>query len=146
MSIKITWEALVGISLLFLATPQLKFFYFDSGMRWQYILIFSFLASFFMTPICRWLALRLKVLDTPDWRKIHKQPTPLLGGMGVYVAFTSSLLLNWVFLPGMKVLLLGATLIFIMGLWDDIRPLPALLKLTFQILISLLVIISRKML
>jgi len=41
----------------------------------------------------------------------------------------------------MKILLLGATLIFIMGLWDDIRPLPALLKFTLQILISLLVII-----
>ena len=94
-----------------------------------------------MTPICRWLALRLKVLDTPDWRKIHDQPTPLLGGMAIYIAFTSSLLLNWVFLPGMKILLLGATLIFIMGLWDDIRPLPALLKFIFQILISLLVII-----
>ena len=141
MSIKITWEAHVGISLLFLATPRLKFFYFDSGLRWQYILVFSFLAAFFMTPICRWLALRLKVLDAPDWRKIHNQPTPLLGGMGIYIAFTSSLLLNGVFLPGMRILLLGATLIFIMGLWDDIRPLPALLKFTLQILISLLVII-----
>jgi UDP-GlcNAc:undecaprenyl-phosphate GlcNAc-1-phosphate transferase len=141
LSIKITWEALVGISLLFLATPRLKFFYFDSGRRWQYILIFSFLAAFFMTPICRWFALRLKVLDAPDWRKIHNQPTPLLGGMGIYIAFTSSLLLNGVFLPGMRILLLGATLIFIMGLWDDIRPLPALLKFILQILISLLVII-----
>jgi UDP-GlcNAc:undecaprenyl-phosphate GlcNAc-1-phosphate transferase len=41
----------------------------------------------------------------------------------------------------MKILLLGATLIFAMGLWDDIRPLPALLKFILQILISLLVII-----
>lgn len=94
-----------------------------------------------MTPICRWLALKLKVLDTPNWRKIHHQPTPLLGGMAVYVAFTSSLLLNGVFLPGMKILLLGATLIFVMGLWDDIRPITALSKFILQILISLLVII-----
>ena len=94
-----------------------------------------------MTPICRWLALRLRILDTPDWRKIHIQTTPLLGGVAIYVAFTSSLLLNGIFLSGMKFLLLGATLIFIMGLFDDIRPLPALFKFVLQILISLLVII-----
>ena len=94
-----------------------------------------------MTPICRWIALRLKILDTPDWRKIHHQTTPLFGGVAIYVAFTSSLLLNGIFLTGMKFLLLGATLIFIMGLWDDIRPLPALLKFVLQIFISLLVII-----
>ena len=94
-----------------------------------------------MTPICRWIAFRLKILDTPDWRKIHHQTTPLLGGVAIYVAFTSALLLNGIFLTGMKFLWLGATLIFIMGLWDDIRPLPALLKFVLQILISLLVII-----
>ena len=136
-----TWEAIVGISLLFLSTPRLKFFYFDSGLRWQYILVFSFLASFFMTPICRWIALRFHVLDTPDWRKIHHRTTPLLGGVAVYVAFTSALLLNGIFLTGMKFLWLGATLIFILGLWDDVRPLPALLKFVLQILISLLIII-----
>jgi UDP-GlcNAc:undecaprenyl-phosphate GlcNAc-1-phosphate transferase len=41
----------------------------------------------------------------------------------------------------MKILLSGATLIFIMGLWDDIRPLSALFKLTVQVFISLVVII-----
>jgi UDP-GlcNAc:undecaprenyl-phosphate GlcNAc-1-phosphate transferase len=48
---------------------------------------------------------------------------------------------NDVFLPDMKILLFGATLIFLMGLWDDIRPLSASLKLLLQILISLLVIV-----
>jgi UDP-GlcNAc:undecaprenyl-phosphate GlcNAc-1-phosphate transferase len=57
------------------------------------------------------------------------------------LAFSIALILNGVFYPGMKVLLLGATLIFMMGLWDDIRPLPALLKFIFQISITLLVII-----
>jgi len=67
--------------------------------------------------------------------------TPLLGGVGVYLSFSISLLLNNVFLPGMKILLLGATLIFLMGLLDDIRPLPALAKFIMQIAISLFVIV-----
>jgi len=115
--------------------------YFSSGLRWQYIFTLAFFAGCLVTPLCRWAAVKLNILDKPDWRKIHEDPTPLLGGLGIYLAFTASLLLNGVFLPGMKILLLGASLIFIMGLWDDIRPLPALLKFVFQILISLMVII-----
>lgn len=141
MVVNIIWQIVIGLFLLFLSFPFVKSFYFDSGLRWQFILIFSFIASVFITPFCRFLALKLNILDKPDWRKIHAQPTPLLGGLGVYLSFSIALILNGVFLPGMKVLLLGATLIFMMGLWDDIRPLPALLKFIFQILITLLVII-----
>jgi UDP-GlcNAc:undecaprenyl-phosphate GlcNAc-1-phosphate transferase len=131
----------MALFLLLWTFPFVKSYYFSSGLRWQYIFIFSLVTAYFFTPFCRLVALRLHVLDKPDWRKVHDLPTPLLGGLGIYVAFTLSLLLNGVFLPGMKILLLGSTLIFIMGLWDDIRPLPALLKFIFQILIALLVII-----
>jgi UDP-GlcNAc:undecaprenyl-phosphate GlcNAc-1-phosphate transferase len=41
----------------------------------------------------------------------------------------------------MKILLLGSSLILIIGLWDDIRPLPALLKFILQVLIALVVIL-----
>lgn len=141
LKFKIIWQAFIGLFLLFFAYPWVKKLYFDAGLRWQYIFTFAFLLSYFLTPLCRLGALKFNLLDRPDWRKIHDQPTPLLGGLAIYVGFSVSLLLNSVFLPGMKILLLGATLIFFMGLWDDIRPLPALLKFIFQISISLLVII-----
>jgi UDP-GlcNAc:undecaprenyl-phosphate GlcNAc-1-phosphate transferase len=138
---KILWNTFLGLLIVLLTIPRVKSLYFNAGLRWQYILIFSFVTCYFITPFCRLLALKAQVLDRPDWRKIHHQPTPLFGGVAIYVAFTAALLLNGVFLPGMKVLLLGATLIFAVGLIDDIRPLPALLKLILQILISLLVIL-----
>ncbi len=141
MRLKIIWQVVIAFFLLFLSFPWVRKFYFDSGLRWQYIFIFSFLAAYFFTPLCRLAALKLNILDKPDWRKIHYQPTPLLGGLAVYLAFCTSLLLNGVFLPGMKVLLLGASMIFVMGLWDDIRPLPAFLKFILQIAIALLVVL-----
>ena len=122
--------------------PLVKSFYFGSGLRWQFILLFSLLAAHLFTPLCRLLALRLDILDRPDWRKIHDAPTPLMGGLAVYLAFSLSLLLNGVFLPGMKALLLGSTLIFAMGLSDDVRPLPPIWKFILQILITLFVIIA----
>jgi len=139
--IKITWRVFVGIFLVLLTTPQLKLFYFNAGLRWQYILVFSFFTAHFAAPICLHVAVKLHILDRPNWRKRHHKPTPLLGGLSVYIALTSSLLLNGVFLPGMEALLFGATLIFIMGLWDDIRQLPALLKFILQLTISLTVIL-----
>jgi UDP-GlcNAc:undecaprenyl-phosphate/decaprenyl-phosphate GlcNAc-1-phosphate transferase len=81
-------------------------------------------------------------MDRPDWRKLHENATPLLGGLAVFLGVTFSLLINRVFLPGMKSLLIGSSLIFIIGLWDDIRPIPAPLRLLFQILVSIFVIVA----
>jgi UDP-GlcNAc:undecaprenyl-phosphate GlcNAc-1-phosphate transferase len=135
------WQTFLALSLVALILPSVRSFFFNLGLRWQYIFLFSFLAACFLTPLCRALALKLKILDRPDWRKIHDQPTPLLGGVAIYVAFSVALLLNNVFLPGMKSLLLGATLVFVMGLIDDVKPLPALLKFMIQVAISLVVIV-----
>ncbi len=141
MAIKVIRHTIAAILLLLLALSTVKqYFFFNPGFRWLYILIFSFAASYFLIPFCRMAAIRLDILDRPDWRKTHYDPTPLLGGLGVYLAFLLSLLFNNVFYPGMKILLLGASLILILGLWDDIRPVQALLKFIIQVLISLMMI------
>lgn len=141
MILRILWQTFFALSLAALVLPSTRALFFNAGLRWQYIFLFSFLAACFLTPLCRALALRLKVLDQPDWRKIHDQPTPLLGGVAVFVAFSAALYLNNVFLPGMKSLLLGATLIFTMGLLDDVKPIPPLLKFALQVGIALVVIV-----
>jgi UDP-N-acetylmuramyl pentapeptide phosphotransferase/UDP-N-acetylglucosamine-1-phosphate transferase len=112
--LRILWQTLLALSLAILLLPATRSLFFNSGLRWHFILLFSVLAACFLTPLCRVLALKLKILDRPDWRKIHDQPTPLLGGVAVFIAFSVALFLNNVFLPGMKSLLLGATLIFVM--------------------------------
>jgi UDP-GlcNAc:undecaprenyl-phosphate GlcNAc-1-phosphate transferase len=140
VKLKILRHLLLGGVLIFLALPTVRTSYFNVGSRWHYVLVFSFFSALFITPFCRLLALKLGVLDKPDWRKIHGQPTPLMGGIAVYLAFSGALIFNGIFLPGMEALLAGATLIFTLGLIDDIRPLPALLKFILQILISLFVI------
>ena len=145
MILNLFWQTFLALSLVALILPSVRSFFFNLVGRWQYIFLFSFLAACFLTPLCRALALKLKILDRPDWRKIHDQPTPLLGGVAIYVAFSVALLLNNVFLPGMKSLLLGATLVFVMGLIDDVKPLPALLKFVLQVGISLVVIFAGDM-
>jgi len=129
-----------GILLFIFLLPPVRRFYFNAGLRWQYILAFSFVAAFFLVPFCRIIASKLDIMDRPDWRKIHENATPLLGGLAVFLAFGFSLAVNNVFLPGMKSLLAGSFLIFVIGLWDDVRPISAALRFFLQIAISILVV------
>ena len=144
MRLKILWQVIIGTLLINLLLPQVRLFYFSSGLRWQYILAFSFFLSYFITPFCRTIASKLNIMDRPDWRKLHEKATPLLGGFAVFLGVTFSLMINRVFLPGMRYLLIGSSLIFIIGLWDDIRPISASLRLLFQIVISIFVIAAGK--
>lgn len=63
------------------------------------------------------------MLDFPSDRKIHRRPTPLLGGLAVFVAFTASTAAS--IRPGrldqMVLLLAGAAAFSLIGLLDDLR-------------------------
>lgn len=83
----------------------------------------------------------LRILDTPDPRKSHREPIPYLGGFGMLLAFFIGLILVAFLFPALAVLhstmislvILGALVIFMVGFWDDVRPIRAILKLVLQI-------------
>jgi len=115
---------------------------FLSGLpeRWLFLFVFSFLLSFLLTPLVRYIAVRFKVLDVPNGRKIHKQPIPLLGGLAIYVSYIITLFLNFSFSRQLKGIVLGGTIIMIMGIVDDIKHVPASSKLIIQVLAALILI------
>ena len=98
-----------------------------------YMLIFAsaLILAISGTPVARRVALRLGIIDQPNARKLHVDPIPLLGGAAMYVAFVVALL---VFGERFRVhqlisILVGATLVSFLGIWDDrwgLRPLPHL--------------------
>ena len=100
--------------------------------------------SYLLTPLIQVRALKLGILDKPSKRKIHDKPVPRLGGVSIYVSlfFTSLILLSAYLkyrtsLAGTFTLLgifSGGTIIFFLGLLDDIEPIPPQLKLVFQII------------
>ena len=47
MRLRVLWQIAIGILLIILLLPQLRLFYFNTGLRWQYILIFSFITTYF---------------------------------------------------------------------------------------------------
>lgn len=107
--------------------------------------------SFFATPLVRLLALRFGPLDAPTSAvKTHKEPTPVFGGAAIWAGFMSALLLlrlTTTFPTGtlynLRALMLGGTLVFVLGLIDDMkRPQGVDYKPKFvvQILAALLLI------
>ncbi len=101
--------------------------------RWLFLLVFSFLLTFLLTPLVRHLATRLRVLDIPDQRKIHTRPIPLLGGLAIYVSYMMTIFFNFSFSIELKGVILGGTIVMLIGLLDDIKRLPATWKLVSQI-------------
>jgi UDP-GlcNAc:undecaprenyl-phosphate GlcNAc-1-phosphate transferase len=111
-----------------------------------YMLIFASALAMAVggTPIVRRIALRLGVTDQPNARKIHVNPIPLLGGVAIYGAFIAALLLfgNRFRLQELLSILVGASLMSFLGLWDDRRGLSPLFKLLGQFLAASLLVLT----
>jgi UDP-GlcNAc:undecaprenyl-phosphate GlcNAc-1-phosphate transferase len=98
-----------------------------------YMLIFASALLFAIggTPLARWAAPRLGMMDQPSTRKVHARPMPRLGGAAIYLAFIVALLLfgGRYYVSQAVGILLGATLVSFCGFWDDRGRLHPLIKL-----------------
>ena len=111
----------------------------------KYMLIFgtALVVVLGTTPFFKRVALRLGFMDKPSSRKIHSKPVPLLGGVAIYLGCTIALLaFDRPFISQVVTLLVGATLISFLGLWDDRRGLRPLVKLAGQMMIVVVAILS----
>jgi len=87
----------------------------------------------------RW-APALGLVDIPNARKVHTQPIPKGGGLGIFVGCLSATLFSSWNLPNPKVLWLWSgvgLIIVVLGLIDDIRPLPWRLRLGVQVIAAI---------
>jgi len=96
------------------------------------------------TPVARRIALRLGIIDQPNARKLHVNPIPLLGGLAIYGAFIAAVLLfgNRFRLNELVSILVGASLMSFLGVWDDRRGLSPLLKLVGQFMAASILVLS----
>jgi len=92
--------------------------------------ILAFALSIYLTPLMRRAALQFNIVDRPDGRlKNQRAPVPYLGGLAVYLAFLISLSLTFSFDQEMLGILLGGTIVVILGLIDDFGFLSPAVKL-----------------
>ncbi len=119
------------------------------------ILLIALLFAGVMTPIVRQLALHINFVAAPKKDRAHRDVTPMMGGVAIYISLTGVLLIlilvsrfNLIhadFDPTfpydeMFAVLLSGTFLAAVGLWDDWRDLPSIPKLILQLIpVALLV-------
>ncbi|MFV0520329.1 MAG: glycosyltransferase family 4 protein [Lachnospirales bacterium] len=114
----------------------------------------AFSVSLLLTPYTKTLSKKFKVLAVPNERSMHSEPKGLLGGVAIFLGFNAGVSLLFFYVPNAAELntaefykefigfLIGGLVIFIVGIIDDKYTLKARVKLLFQILVALIVILS----
>lgn len=107
------------------------------------VLGFAAVASALSTALWTSFARRRRLLDLPGARRVHSSPTPRGGGLGIAVLSVAGL--AWLAMnthePGLSLVAIGIALFSLLGLVDDLRPLPASVKFGVQ-LVAATVLVS----
>ncbi len=104
---------------------------------------FAFALAFLLTPLIRKVAFRVRAIDHPNPRKIHRQAMPLLGGLAVYLAFWLAAGVTLLWVGGgepLQGLFWGSTLILALGIYDDIKGLSYKAKFAGQFAAALILL------
>lgn len=105
------------------------------------IVLVTFITSLLLVPIIKKIAIHIGAMDEPNARKIHKVPMPRLGGLAIYLAFLLGYMLYGEINTQMISILISSFLLVLVGIFDDIKPVPARYKLIVQIIASIVVVI-----
>ena len=82
--------------------------------------------SFASTPLVKALSVKVGAVDVPkDERRMHHHPIPRMGGLAIFFGFVAAMLLMVPLDTERKGMLLGAVIIVVLGIFDDIYALPA---------------------
>ncbi len=119
--------------------------------------LLAFITAFVITPYTIKLAKKVGAIDLPkDERRVNKKPMPRLGGLAVIAGFLVSIVYLIAILgiegslnlgiEGYNIklagFLLGALVIIITCFIDDVKGLPALVKLVAQVIAAIIVMKS----
>lgn len=104
--------------------------------------VIAFVFSFAMTPVVKRFAFKIKAIDVPrDNRRMHKRPIPRLGGLAIIFGFMVSILCFGEMTKSLAATLIGAMIIAVMGIVDDVKALDAKPKFLIQIIAALIVVL-----
>ena len=105
------------------------------------------------TPLAKSLAVKLGFIAVPKADRAHTEPTALMGGIAIYMAAIGAVLLITIVtlvslggdpyrLQEFFSIVIAASLMAVIGLWDDRRPLPAWVKLGLQVIPATVIFVA----
>jgi len=88
------------------------------------------------------LAPRLNLLDHPSGRKVHRAPTPLVGGLAIFIALVLAVYLATPYRTEALPLLAACFLMLITGVFDDLHELSPRTRFIMQIIACCIMIFA----
>ncbi|MDZ8051712.1 MAG: MraY family glycosyltransferase [Aulosira sp. ZfuVER01] len=122
-----------------------------SGTGWLAV-VFTFLLAWLVTwrliPTVRKFALRVGWADQPNARRLNREPLPNAGGLAIYTGVIAALVLATLLRPielqgvlaQVLTILLGGTILVLVGFIDDQFGLPPSVRMFTQVLTALLLV------
>ena len=99
-------------------------------------MLYTLLSAFLMTAVAlaalRPFAARVGLLDIPGGRKTHASPTPMIGGLGIYMGTLSICMLSPVIMNDYKVLLALSGFVLFVGVLDDLYDIRVSLRMAMH--------------
>lgn len=117
----------------------------------SFLIAFAF--TYFLVPVVSIMARRLGAVDKPDNnRKIHRKPTPRLGGIAIYAGIISGVAASLLVLNSMNrtifidmklltAICIGSTFVMLLGSADDFLSLKPSEKYLGQVIASVIAIL-----
>lgn len=103
-------------------------------MNYLFTFFTALVVSMVIIPLMIRLAPRVGMLDYPDQRKVHAEPIPRVGGVGIVLGALIPILMWSPLGDFMRAYLFGSVVLLVFGVWDDSRDLNPYLKFIGQII------------
>lgn len=118
-----------------------KYIFGGNEMLWHDIClgIAALVLALVFVPLAMKLAYKIGAVDKPNARKVHTKIMPRMGGLGIYLAYIIVVLATQKMNMQLAGLLLGSTILVVLGIFDDMKDLNAKFKLLIQILAAVIV-------
>lgn len=102
-------------------------------------MLISLTISSLILPIIILAARKFGITDKPYERKRHKQPKPLLGGLGIFISFVITMLACVKHTIQIQHLIIYSGLMVLIGTIDDIKDVKAIYKLGIEIICATII-------
>ncbi len=104
--------------------------------------VVAFAVAFATTPLAKILAVKIGAIDVPkDKRRVHKKPTPLIGGLAIFAGFLVTTLCFYKADIEFIGMMAGAIIMVVLGIFDDKYGLGAKFKFAVQIVAAAIPVI-----
>ena len=100
----------------------------------------SALSCILAVNITSYFALKIGLVDVPNYRKIHTGNIPLVGGISMFVALVIGLLTTQIDIIPLKNILLAMLVVLVVGALDDHKDLSITFRIFFHIVAALIVV------